>query len=59
MTLPELEGKIPNEVGDLLKACLNAFNQLPNQKINGNYPSTYALATQIDSILQQITLKRS
>lgn len=37
----------------LLKACLMAFNQLRNQRIRCDYPSTYALAAKIDHLLQQ------
>jgi hypothetical protein len=37
----------------LLRACLEAFNQLPNQRLQGAFTSTYALAAKLDQLLQQ------
>ncbi|WP_319950378.1 cobalamin biosynthesis protein CbiX [Klebsiella pneumoniae] len=37
----------------LLCACIEAFNQLPNQRLQGAFPSTYALAAKLNQLLQQ------
>lgn len=36
----------------MLRACLEAFNQLPNQRLQGAFPSTYALAAKLNQLLQ-------
>lgn len=52
-TLSQQKAELENQKTYLLEACLMAFNQLPNQRIKGVFPSTYALAAKIDYLLQQ------
>ncbi|MDK6891477.1 cobalamin biosynthesis protein CbiX [Escherichia coli] len=52
-TPSQLKAELESHKTYLLKACLMAFNQLRNQRIDGAFPSTYALAAQIDHLLQQ------
>ncbi|BBW58806.1 cobalamin biosynthesis protein CbiX [Citrobacter freundii] len=52
-TPSQLKTELESQKTYLLEACLMAFNQLPNQRTKGVYPSTYALAAKIDHLLQQ------
>ncbi|WP_407245653.1 cobalamin biosynthesis protein CbiX [Klebsiella pneumoniae] len=52
-TPSQLKAELESQKTYLLEACLMAFNQLPNQRTKGAFPSTYALAAKIDYLLQQ------
>ncbi|ECY3828434.1 cobalamin biosynthesis protein CbiX [bacteria symbiont BFo1 of Frankliniella occidentalis] len=52
-TPSQLKAELESQKTYLLEACLMAFNQLPNQRTKGAFPSTYALAAKIDHLLQQ------
>ncbi|WP_228671045.1 cobalamin biosynthesis protein CbiX [Klebsiella pneumoniae] len=51
LTPSQLKAEFAAEKDLLLKACLSALNQIPNQRISGPFPSTYALAAQISKLL--------
>ena len=46
-TPSQLKAELESQKTYLLEACLMAFNQLPNQRTKGVYPSTYALAARL------------
>ncbi|HCW6884417.1 TPA: cobalamin biosynthesis protein CbiX [Escherichia coli O25b:H4-ST131] len=48
----EVESQQAIQQAMMLRACLEAFNQLPNQRLQGAFPSTYALAAKLDQLLQ-------
>ncbi|HHT2046065.1 TPA: hypothetical protein ACTYKX_005119 [Enterobacter asburiae] len=50
-TPSQLKAELESQKTYLLEACLMAFNQLPNQRTKGAFPSTYALAAKIDHLL--------
>ena len=51
--MSNLATEINKEKDALLAACLEAFNELENQKLAKNeYPSTYAIAAQLDKMLK-------
>ncbi|HCE1098512.1 TPA: cobalamin biosynthesis protein CbiX [Escherichia coli] len=52
-TPSQLKKEVETEKDLLLRACLEAFNQLPNQRLQGAFPSTYALAAKLNQLLQQ------
>ncbi|ECP2897663.1 TPA: cobalamin biosynthesis protein CbiX [Salmonella enterica subsp. enterica serovar Saintpaul] len=52
-TPSQLKKEVETEKDLLLRACIEAFNQLPNQRLQGAFPSTYALAAKLDQLLQQ------
>ncbi|ECS7744020.1 cobalamin biosynthesis protein CbiX [Salmonella enterica subsp. enterica serovar Java] len=52
-TPSQLKKEVETEKDLLLCACLEAFNQLPNQCLQGAFPSTYALAAKLNQLLQQ------
>ncbi|EOY9851159.1 cobalamin biosynthesis protein CbiX [Escherichia coli] len=52
-TPSQLKKEVETEKDLLLCACLEAFNQLPNQLLQGAFPSTYALAAKLNQLLQQ------
>lgn len=42
---------------ELLDACLDAFNELPNSKLKANkygFPNTYAIASRIDAFKRDL-----
>lgn len=41
-TPSQLKAELESQKTYLLEACLMAFNQLPNQRTKGAFPSTYA-----------------
>ena len=49
-TPSQLKAELESQKTYLLEACLMAFNQLPNQRTKGAFPSTYALAAKIDHL---------
>lgn len=52
-TPSQLKAEITARKDVLLKACLEALNQIPNHRIkDGLFPSTYALAAQLSQILR-------
>ncbi|HDS5457680.1 cobalamin biosynthesis protein CbiX [Escherichia coli] len=51
-TPSQLKKEVESEKELMLRACLEAFNQLPNQRLQGAFPSTYALATKLNQLLQ-------
>lgn len=56
--MANLETEINKEKDALLSACLKAFNELENMKLESNdYPSTYALASKLDRMVQLIELQ--
>ncbi|EOE4813592.1 TPA: cobalamin biosynthesis protein CbiX [Escherichia coli] len=52
-TPSQLKKEVESQKELLLRACLEAFNQLPNQRLQGDFTSTYALAAKLDQLLQQ------
>ncbi|EEK7837006.1 cobalamin biosynthesis protein CbiX [Salmonella enterica] len=56
-TPSQLKKEVESQKELLLRACLEAFNQLPNQlpnqRLQGAFTSTYALAAKLDQLLQQ------
>lgn len=52
-TPSQLKKEVETQEDLLLRACLQAFNQLPNQRLQGVFPSTYALAAKLNQLLQQ------
>ncbi len=57
LTPSQLKAEFAAEKDFLLKACLSALNQIPNQRISGPFPSTYALAAQISKLLPRALLQ--
>ncbi|EDH0304122.1 cobalamin biosynthesis protein CbiX [Salmonella enterica] len=51
-TPSKLKKEVESEKELMLRACLEAFNQLPNQRLKGAFPSTYALAAKLNQLLQ-------
>ncbi|WP_234284533.1 cobalamin biosynthesis protein CbiX [Escherichia coli] len=51
-TPSQLKKEVESEKELMLRACLEAFNQLPNQRLQGAFPSTYALAAKLNQLLQ-------
>ncbi|EGJ0035095.1 cobalamin biosynthesis protein CbiX [Salmonella enterica] len=51
-TPSQLKKELESQQALMLRACLEAFNQLPNQRLQGAFPSTYALAAKLDQLLQ-------
>lgn len=51
-TPSQLKKEVESEKELMLRACLEAFNQLPNQRLKGAFPSTYALAAKLNQLLQ-------
>jgi len=47
------ENKILPKYKDLLKSCVEAFNELPNKSLkkNSKFKSTYEIASKIDELL--------
>lgn len=46
---------IPITTQDLLEACLEAFNELPNKRLKNNqFPNTKAIAQRLESKLEEI-----
>lgn len=52
-TPSQLKKEVETEKDLLLCACIEAFNQLPNQRLQGAFPSTYALAAKLNQLRQQ------
>ncbi|EEX2301654.1 cobalamin biosynthesis protein CbiX [Escherichia coli] len=46
-TPSQLKKEVESQKELLLRACLEAFNQLPNQRLQGAFPSTYVSASDI------------
>lgn len=44
LTPSQLKAELDTQKDALLKACLYALNEIPNRRLSGPYPSTYALA---------------
>ncbi|HAV1859004.1 TPA: cobalamin biosynthesis protein CbiX [Enterobacter hormaechei subsp. steigerwaltii] len=51
-TPSQLKKEVESEKELMLRACLEAFNQLPNKRLQGAFPSTYALAAKLNQLLQ-------
>ncbi|HFQ7030072.1 cobalamin biosynthesis protein CbiX [Serratia quinivorans] len=51
-TPSQLKAEIESQKDTMLKACLYAFNQIPNRRLQGGISSTYALAAQIEKLLK-------
>ena len=49
----QLKKEVESQKELLLRACLEAFIQLPNQRLQGAFQSTYALAAKLSQLLQQ------
>ncbi len=53
-TPSQLKAEISLRKHVLLKACLEALNQVPNHRLKDSlFPSTYALAAQLSQILKE------
>ena len=52
-TPSQLKKEVESQKELLLRACLEAFNQLPNQRLQVALQSTYALAAKLSQLLQQ------
>ena len=52
-TPSQLKKEVESQKELLLRACLEAFTQLPNQRLQGALQSTYALAAKLSQLLQQ------
>ncbi|WP_159185373.1 cobalamin biosynthesis protein CbiX [Klebsiella pneumoniae] len=52
LTPSQLKAELDTQKDALLKACLYALNEIPNRRLSGQYPSTYALAAKLDQLLQ-------
>nr|WP_015059330.1 hypothetical protein [Escherichia coli]AFP24990.1 CcgAI [Escherichia coli] len=53
MTTVTTPSQLKKEVESQKELLLEAFNQLPNQRLQGAFTSTYALAAKLDQLLQQ------
>lgn len=54
-TPSQIKAEVTARKDVLLKACLEALNQVPNHRLKDNlFPSTYALAAQLDQILREV-----
>ena len=52
-TPSQLKKEVVSQKELLRRACLEAFNQLPSQRLQGAFQSTYALAAKLSQLLQQ------
>lgn len=51
-TPSQLKAELESQKDLLLKACLHALNEIPDTRLSGPFPSTYALAAQLDRLIQ-------
>jgi len=54
ITPGQLKALVESDKDMLLAACLSAFNEIPNKRLNrGAFPSTYALAAALDKYVSE------